>query len=304
MRYKHLDLNLLVALDALLNEQNVSRAAEKIHLTQPAMSNALSRLRAYFDDELLIKTGQRMALTPKAEYLMKPVRELLIRIDSEIMTPHEFDPRSSSRSFSMLVSDYTTTVYVPALLSFLHPVAPALRIDLQPQTGDPHELLEKGDIDFLIIPAQYVSSRHPSARLFDENYVVIAWSENRRIRSALTLDDYLSAGHVATNVGSVGSGQRTTLEAWFLGNAGLTRRIEVTAPTMASLPRLVVGTDRLATVHRRVAVLAQAHLPIRIFEPPVDLPTLTEMLQWNKLRETDAGLRWFRDLCQRVAQEI
>jgi DNA-binding transcriptional LysR family regulator len=304
MRYKHLDLNLLVALDALLRERNVSRAAEKIHLTQPALSNALSRLREYFADELLVKTGQRMTLTPKGEYLAKPVRELLIRIDSEIMTPPDFDPRSSSRSFSMLVSDYTTTVFVPTLLATLHRIAPLLRIDLQPQTGDPHELLEKGEVDFLIIPAQYVSSRHPSARLFDETYAVVAWTGNPLAQSTLTLDDYLAAGHVATNVGTAGSGHRTTLEAWFLGNAGLTRRIEVTAPTMASLAQLVVGTDRLATVHRRVALQARSHLPITIFDPPIELPTLTEMLQWNSVRETDAGLRWFRDLCLRTAGEL
>lgn len=301
MRYKHLDLNLLVALDALLSERNVSRAAEKIHLTQPAMSNALSRLREYFGDELLIKTGQRMTLTPKSEYLSKPVRELLVRIDSEIMTPPDFDPQSSSRCFSMLVSDYTTTVFVPALLSSLHRIAPSLKIDLQPQTGDPHDLLEQGEIDFLIIPAQYVSSRHPSARLFDETYAVVAWTDNSLIQSALKLEDYLAAGHVATNVGSAGSGHRTTLEAWFLSNAGLTRRIEVTAPTMASLPQLVVGTDRLATVHRRVAIQARTHLPINIFDPPIQLPTLTEMLQWNRARETDTGLRWFRDLCLQIA---
>lgn len=100
MRYKHLDLNLLVALDALLSERNVSRAAEKIHLTQPAMSNALSRLREYFGDELLIKTGQRMTLTPKSEYLSKPVRELLVRIDSEIMTLVDVGPFQARRSIT------------------------------------------------------------------------------------------------------------------------------------------------------------------------------------------------------------
>ena len=166
LRFKQLDLNLLVALDALLQERNISRAAEKVHLSQPAMSNALARLREYFGDELLTPMGRQMVLTPRAESLQQPVREILLRVDSDVVAPAVFDPATSIRSFSMLVSDFTTTVFMPPLLRALYARAPGVQIHLRPQARTPHELLEEGEADFLIIPMQYVSSLHPCVPLF------------------------------------------------------------------------------------------------------------------------------------------
>jgi DNA-binding transcriptional LysR family regulator len=304
LRFKKLDLNLLVALDALLQERNISRAAERVHLSQPAMSNALGRLREYFSDELLIPVGRQMMLTPRAESLQQPVREILLRVDSDVVSPAVFDPATSRRSFSMLVSDFTTTVFMPPLLRALYASAPLVQIHLEPQARTPHELLEEGEADFLIIPMQYVSSLHPCVPLFEDDYVVVSWDGHPTIRDSLSREQYLQAGHVVSSFGSGGSRNLPVLEGWFLEREGIARKIEVTASTMAALPSLVVGTARLATVHRRIAVHAQQHLPIRIWPTPMKIPKLVQMLQWNKVREADPGLRWIRDLCLEVGSKI
>lgn len=304
MRFKKLDLNLLVALDALLQERNISRAAVRVNLSQPAMSNALSRLREYFGDELLIQVGRQMMLTPRAESLQQPVREILLRVDSDVVAPAVFDPTTSIRSFSMLVSDFTTTVFMPPMLRALYAKAPAVQIHLKSQASTPHELLEEGEADFLIIPMQYVSSLHPCAPLFEDDYVVVSWDEHPTVRDSLSREQYLQASHVVSSYGSSGNRNQPVLEGWFLEREGVARKIDITASTMAALPSLVVGTARLATVHRRIAMHAQQHLPIRIWPTPMKIPKLVQMLQWNKLREADPGLRWIRDLCLEVGGKI
>jgi DNA-binding transcriptional LysR family regulator len=304
LRFKKLDLNLLVTLDALLQERNISRAAERVNLSQPAMSNALGRLREYFGDELLIPVGRQMMLTPRAESLQQPVREILLRVDSDVVAPAVFDPATSIRSFSMLVSDFTTTVFMPPLLRALYSSAPLVQIHLEPQGRTPHELLEEGEADFLIIPMQYVSSLHPCVPLFEDDYVVVSWEDHPTIRDSLSREQYLQAGHVVSSIGSGGNRNLPVLEGWFLEREGIARKIEVTASTMAALPSLVVGTARLATVHRRIAMHAQQHLPIRIWPSPMKIPKLVQMLQWNKVREADPGLRWIRDLCLEIGSKI
>jgi DNA-binding transcriptional LysR family regulator len=302
MRFNKLDLNLLVVLNALLTERSISRAAEKIHLSQPATSNALSRLRDYFEDELLVSSGRQLLLTPRAESLIEPVREVLMRIDSTIAAQPQFDPGTENRDFTLLASDFTMTVLIPQLLESLFQDAPGIRIHIRGQSERPDEVLEQGKADFLIIPSQYMSKNHPSVALFEEEYVCVTWEGNTRIRERLTLDDYLSCGHVTANFS--GEQQRGTFDGWFMNSFDVTRRVEVTAPSMAALPAMVIGTDRIATVHRRIAERAQAHLPVRLWEPPLKIPRLVQMLQWHKYKSNDAATLWLRERLIEVASRI
>jgi len=263
MRFNKLDLNLLVALDALLAERNISRAGERVHLSQPAMSNALARLREYFGDELLAAQGRQMVLTPRAVSLIEPVREVLMRIDSTITNPPVFDPAKATRKFVLLLSDFTTAVFVPAMLEALYKEARGIGIELRMLNDRPIEQLEQGDADLLIIPAQYVSPDHPSESLFEEQYLCVTWSGNSRIQEELTFNDYLECGHVVANYAT--GQQRAAFDSWFLDRFGIKRHVEVSAPTMAALPRMVVGTDRIATMHKRLALQAELILPIRLW---------------------------------------
>lgn len=302
MRFNKLDLNLLVALDALLAERNISRAGERVHLSQPAMSNALARLREYFADELLAAQGRQMVLTPRAVSLIEPVREVLMRIDSTITNPPVFDPAKATRTFVLLLSDFTTAVFVPAMLEALYKEARGIGIELRMLNDRPIEQLEQGDADLLIIPAQYVSPDHPSESLFEEQYLCVTWSGNSRIQEELTFNDYLECGHVVANYAT--GQQRAAFDSWFLDRFGIKRHVEVSAPTMAALPRMVVGTDRIATVHKRLALQAEQILPIRLWQPPLEVPTLVQKLQWHRHRDADPALTWMRELALRVGKTI
>ncbi len=293
MRFNKLDLNLLVALNALLSERNISRAAEKLYLSQPATSGALSRLRAYFNDDLLVQSGRQLILTPRAKELIDPVREVLMRIDTTIAAQPQFDPATETRQFTLLVSDYTTAVLIPVLLAELYREAPKLRIRLRDQADKPDEVLEQGEVDFLVIPSQYIARDHPSAALFEEDYLCVTWEGNTRVQERLTFDDYLSCGHVIATFAH--TNPLSTFDGWFMESFDVKRRVEVTAPSMSALPSLVVGTDRIATVHRRIALRAQATLPIKVWEPPPRIPRLVQMLQWHKHRSNDPAITWLRD---------
>lgn len=293
MRFNKLDLNLLVALNALLTERNISRAAEKLYLSQPATSGALSRLRAYFNDELLVPAGRQLMLTQRAKELVDPVREVLMRIDTTIAAQPQFDPATESRVFTLLVSDYTSTVLIPTLLAELYREAPNLRIRLRNQAERPDEVLEQGEADFLVIPSQYLAKDHPSAALFEEDYLCVTWEGNSRVKERLTFDDYLACGHVIATFEH--TNPLSTFDGWFMESFDVKRRVEVTAPTLSALPSMVIGTDRIATVHRRIALRAQATLPIKVWEPPPRIPRLVQMLQWHKHRSNDPAIRWIRD---------
>jgi LysR family nod box-dependent transcriptional activator len=302
MRFKKLDLNLLVVLNALLDERSISRAAEKLFLSQPATSNALARLRQYFNDDLLVSSGRQLVLTPRGKELVEPVREVLMRVDSTIAAQPVFDPSTETRVFTLLVSDYSTAVLLPPLLQILCREAPGLRINLRDQTARPGEALEQGDADFLVIPSQYLSKEHPSAALFEEDYLCVTWNDNSRVRDGLSFDDYLGCGHVIATFS--GNHPLPTLDGWLVESAGLSRRVEVTVPSMTALPALVVGTDRIATVHRRLALRAQETLPVKVWEPPPRIPRLVQMLQWHKHRSNDPAISWLRDKIISVAQDV
>ncbi|MDZ7938723.1 MAG: LysR family transcriptional regulator [Rhodoferax sp.] len=191
MRFNKLDLNLLVALDALLTERNISRAGQRIHLSQPATSNALARLRDYFQDELLIPHGRQLLLSSRAQELIAPVREILMRIDSTIATQPQFDPTDTMRKFVLLMSDFSAAVFVPALIERLYNEAPGICLDLRLLNERPLEQLEENEVDLLIIPSQYVSEHHPSTPLFQEVYMCVTWESNTRIQNELSFDDYV-----------------------------------------------------------------------------------------------------------------
>lgn len=177
MRFNKLDLNLLVALDALLGERNITRAAERLHLSQSAMSNALGRLREYFEDELLVQVGRKMELTPRAETLQHAVRDVLLRIDTSIAAMPQFDCRHSDREFKLFVSDYTMEVLMPHALALTARQRSTARFRLLPQVASPARSLELGEADLLVIPSDYCSPDHPTEAVFTET--MSAWSGAR-----------------------------------------------------------------------------------------------------------------------------
>jgi len=297
MRYNRLDLNLLVALDHLLHLRSVSGAAERMNMTQSAMSNALLRLRQYFDDELLVKVGRRLELTPRGEALKDAVRDVLVRVEWTIATKSQFDPARSDRKFNILVSDYTLATLVPKILARCHTGARHVRFNFLYQYDVPERLLERGDVDLLIIPSDFCAKGHPSKVILEEEFVGIVWKHGRFAKTKLSRRDFIEASHVLMQLPSGAQ----SLESLFLQRLGVVRRAEVTTFSFNSIPQLIINTDRIATIMGRLARLSEATLPIKIVPLPFRLPRMKQTIQWHKHRSQDAGLIWLRALICEVA---
>lgn len=299
MRFNGLDLNLLVALDAILVEGGISRAAERIHLSQSAMSGALARLREYFGDELFVQVGRKLVRTPLADSLAGPVRDILMRVDATVAANPVFDPAVSDRRFSIIASDYMMTVLIDRLLARAYREAPGITFQLF-SADKAVEMIERGEVDLLMIPQQFALPDHPVEPTIEESYTCVAWTHNTALGDTLSLDQYLALGHVAPIFGPA---RMPTFEGWFLKKFGVSRRVEVVTYNLTSPPLLVIGTNRIATVHTRLARLYARYLPIRLLAPPVEFPKLVGVMQWHRYKSHDPGLLWLRRLIREVAAE-
>jgi LysR family nod box-dependent transcriptional activator len=300
MRFNKLDLNLLVALDHLLHLRSVSGAAERMNMTQSAMSNALFRLREYFDDALLVKIGRRMELTPRGETLKAAVRDVLVRVEWTIASTSEFDPARSERQFNILVSDYSLATLIPSLLALCANVSDSVRFNFLHQVESPERLLDRGDVDLLIIPDEFCAKRHPSEAILEEEFCGIVWTEGKLAQRRLTKHEFFEASHVVMQP----PGGAQSLETVFFKRHDIVRRNDVTTYSFTTIPQLVVGTNRIATIHRRLALHAQRTLPIKIVSLPFRLPKMKQSVQWHKYRSQDAGLIWLRGLIREAAMQI
>jgi DNA-binding transcriptional LysR family regulator len=301
VRFNKLDLNLLVALDVLLKERSVTRAAEALTLSPSAVSNSLARLRDYFDDELLVQIGRKMELTPRAESLQEAVRDVLLRIDSTIAAPPAFEPHASDRMFRIFSSDYTQMVLGPAMLSLAAQQRATVRFEFAPQVAEPHRDLERGEADLLIIPTGFMSPDHPREVLYRENFVCMVWRDAALARGELSFEQYVAAEHV---VMQPGSGRVDAFEGWFLKRYGVTRRVAVLTYSFITLPALLVGTNRIATVHERVARRLVGAWPLEIRPTPLKIDPMEQAMQWHKFRTNDPGLAWLRSLMAEAARRI
>lgn len=298
MRLGHFDLNLFVTLDALLETRSITRASERLNIGASATSSALGRLREHFGDELLVQVGRRMDLTPLAQNLREPVRDLILRSQATLAAKADFDPRSASRRFAFNASDYATTVLLTPLAQLLETEAPGISLDIV-SLGDRNlERLERGEVDLAIYPARNASPDHPQEALLDESYLCVVWTGFHLSGNALTFDQYMASRHVAAQFGDL---RVPSFESWFFAAHGVQRNVVVSASTFNALAPLVVGTQRIATVHARLARMYARVLPVRVLEPPFEIPPLNLVMQWNPHSEQDAAHAWLRRRLKVVA---
>lgn len=297
MHFHKLDLNLLVALDTLLEERSVSRAATRQHLSQSAMSSALSRLREYFGDELLVPVGRRMEPTALALSLAPQVRNILQQVRVTIETRPTFHPATAQRRFRIMTSDFLIEVLLADVMRQLATTAPAIQLEIRGSGEESLAAFLRGDIDLIIAPERSMLEEHPRASLFEETFSCVVWAGNTSVSDPLTIEQYVAMGHVAVQFGPA---QPTILEQWFAEQAEkdqrIERRIDIIAPTFGVVPHLIVGTQRVATMHSRHARLYQEMLPLRVVEPPPGFPTMREMVQWHRHLDSDPAIRWFVSL--------
>jgi len=294
-----LDLNLLIAPEVLLTEKSISRASERLELSQSATSSALSRLREYFEDELLIRAGHKMVLTNRAEALVEPVTMVLQQIRTTIAVMPDFDPQTSDRKISVMASDYVVKILWSSALPMFEKHAPNMRFELLPLNDNVAQDFERGTADLLITTKSHVSDKHPSAHLISDDYVVMAWNENEHVEHGLTLGTFLKLGHVVT---MFGRSRMTSFEDWVLRQKRYKRRVEVSVASFAQVPPLLIGTQRLATVHRRMTEQMAMRYPLQIFEPPLKIPSMKLAIQWHNSTMSDAAVLWVVDALKELAK--
>ena len=301
MHLNRLDLNLLVALDHLLAERSVTRAAVLLSISQPAMSGALMRLREHFDDPLLHRAGREMALTPFAASLAPRVRELVGAMGDLVRCRPHFDPATSDRSFTVVGSDYAHSVLLPMVARAVTRLAPRVTLYNQGRSADHESRFARGLIDAFVVPRTMMLPNHPTMALFDDHYVLVACAANPGIGEHITLDQYIGMRHAIRKTTSESGG--FTREELRLMELGLRRDVALTVPTFELLAKVVVGTTLVAGMQRRLADIAAKSLPIRILPHPVDIPPLELILQWPVARQDDAGLTWLKDVFRTAATD-
>jgi len=300
MDFHNFDVGLLVALDALLTEKSVTRAGERLHLSQPATSIILGRLRQYFGNQLLVPSGRRMVLTPLAESLAPSVRNCLIQIQHTVLSQTEFDPAASDRKFCLAASDYVTSVLMPQVMQQVARQAPGIKFELVRLDESMDQKLEKGDIDFLIRPSVYAIAAHPAESLFEDTHTCVVWRKNSLIGNKVSRNQFLKTGHIEVHFGHAPA----IFEGWFAAHYGKLRNIEVVAQDFEVACRLVAGTNRIATVMSRMALLCADYMPIRLIRPPFAIPKVIHCLQWHRYQDQDPGHLWIRAIFKKAARDL
>ena len=301
MRLHRLDLNLLIMLDILIAEKSVSQTAQRLSMTQPAVSNALSRLRAHFDDELFVVMGRRMAPTPLCDSLAGPVRRIIAELSVIAATRAGFDPATTERTVSIICSDYVFLVFLSLALRRLAVDAPNVKVRTLLTNEGMGDLLRSGRADFGVFPEQRLVEGLPHAPLFEDDFSVIAWTENTLVKEPLSTEQYLSLSHVST---SIGPSTPPHIEQESLDRYGIERNITVYAPNFTGVAEVVLGTNHIATVHTRSAEIMSQRMPLRVMAPPVAIAPFNVCLQWNPAMEIDPGIIWIKNYLIEVGQTL
>jgi LysR family nod box-dependent transcriptional activator len=289
MHFNGLDLNLIVALDAILSERNVTRAAEKLNISQPGMSGALNRLRQYFNDDLLTQNGRQMVPTPLGATLSVPAKEILATVRSRLAVQARFLPEDARRSFTVMVSDYAATIFLANVLRALAAEAPGMTFDLHHYADRPDDALEAGRVDLLLGPPQALSQNHPFRPLFTDDFVGVACAKNNAVDNVTNIDSFLAMRQVLVRLGDAGL---PTIDATFLERSFGPRKIDVTVPAWSLVPHYLMGTQRVAIFHRRLAHEYARCFPLKIFEIPMPLPAFEECVQWRESSRGDPAIQW------------
>lgn len=290
------DLNLLRVLDVLLRERNVSRAAERLALSQPAVSNALNRLRDLLDDPLLVRVGRTMQPTPRALELEAPIRAALRQIEESLGEGSRFEPARSRQRFRIALTDYAEMLLMPRLLASLAEQAPGVRIDVQHLSPRlPAEALEKGEIDLALGRFEALPPRFAGVRWMSETLQLVARRDHPQLRTGLDLETFLRLRHLWVHGGQT----RGMVEQW-LGEHGLAREIVYTTPNYLQAAHIAAGGDLVAVLPTRLARYFAGLLPLQLFDLPFALGPFDLQIVSLDLRRRDQALQWLVEQIRRL----
>lgn len=297
------DLNLLVPLNALLSERSVTRAAERVSVSQPAMSTALAKLRRHFNDPLLVRAGRAMVLSPLAESLVDPVKELLGGMYEVLDRTDQFDPVTSARTFNLVADDYVTAVMLRPLLSELSElseVVPGVRISVTGVHSGMFDRLRRGETDLLIWPPNVLSDELTSFSRSDlppDELVAVVDRGHPDVGRILSLEELGALPHV--RIGS----QSMPLSGLTFGDCGVSDRTVAVSDTFAGAASMVSGTRMVAVIPRRL--FERLGNPMSLRAVPLEpAGELTEAMYWDPRNTADPAHRWLRECIQEMASHL
>lgn len=288
-----LDLKLLVAFEAVLTQRSVTSAADRIGLSQPAMSTCLGKLRKVLNDPLFVRTSRGMEPTPFATELAEPIRHALHLIRQTLNRDKHFDAATSTRTFRIIMTDIGERVFLPALLQRLSEVAPGVNLHtVQLPMKEMREALESGEMDLAVGFIPDLAAGYYQQRLYNRSYVCVARSDHPAIGRTLSLKQYLAASHAI--VSAPGTGHDVVERV--LSEKGYTRRVALHVTHFLAIPLIVANTDLVVTIP---TMLAESYLPtsnIKLLTPPLKMPVYAIKQYWHERFQEDPANRWLREL--------
>jgi DNA-binding transcriptional LysR family regulator len=241
-----------------------------------------------------------MVLTPFGESLIEPVDSLIRQIQSTIEMKPEIAPATAKRTIKIIASDYVATVLLSDFGRKLNELAPDIRFEIVPPEMTYIEEFQHGAIDLLLMLREYCIGSMPTCTLLTDSYVCIVDRDNALVEDTLCIEQYMSLGHVSSRFGT---NAQTTYEEEYLRSQGYKRRLEIVTSNFSTVPYFIIGTDRIATVHRKLAQRYAEFYPVRILPSPVDIPPVEIRMQWHQFSEKDPIHAWVRELLVECAAE-
>jgi DNA-binding transcriptional LysR family regulator len=297
MELKDIDLNLLVVFNQLLAERRVSKVAENLGLSQPAVSNALARLRKLMDDELFLRTTKGMEPTPFAEQLSEPVAYALGMIHSAVNQRTSFDPATARRAFTIGMTDIGEIYFLPTLMEELARVSPGVTMSTVRNTAvNLRDEMEAGHVNLAMGLLPQLKAGFFQRRLFKQRYVCMFRKGHRLDKRKISLAEFSSADHVVVVSAGTGHGKVDEL----LERSGIARNVRLTVPHFVAVGHILHHTDMVATVPERLALALAGPFELAYVSHPATLPEIAINLFWHAKYHKDPANEWLRALVFRV----
>jgi DNA-binding transcriptional LysR family regulator len=311
MNINNIDLNLLVYLDVLLEEKNVTKAASQLGITQPAMSNGLKRLRTLFGDPLLVRTSEGMTPTERALALRPVVREALSLIEQTVQPQEAFQANKSNRVFRIMASDYVEATLIPSLVKRLAIEAPEIRLDILTPSDVVFQDVEQGKIDLAINRFSNMPNSFHQKTVWFDNFSCLL-RPHHPLAENFNLENYLAAQHIWVSKTGMGKGigitpseiQRFGRVDEALDHVGLTRHIGLFTRNYQTAVSMAMQSDMIATIPTMLALMCQGNPAILVRKPPFSIPPFELKIAWSPLLHHNHGHRWLRQMIIESAQSL
>jgi DNA-binding transcriptional LysR family regulator len=302
MGFHRLDLNLLRVFDAIFQARSVSVAASNLHLTQPAVSKQLNRLREFLEDPLFVRTNDGMSPTPRAAALAGPIRQALSEVGNAIERQMGFDPAVSDRTFRIFMSDLGQMVLLPKLLEHMSREAPAVNIHTVqvPPARMRGVALESGDVDLAVGHFEEFEGSIHRQVMFQEHHVGIVRANHPTVRGSISFEQFLRIPHLVYGPSGGGHGSQDSLIDKAFYAAGVERRVAVRVAHTMGITSIVSNTDLLVVVPHRLALACAALCEVAVLELPIEIPPFPIAQYWHERFHTDPSNQWLRGLFIRL----